>query len=118
MLRSVTARGFAPNEESCFGGRFKPLMAVSILALAGAVTIGPAQAADLYGPRDGVVDSRDDFFDRGVFNWSGLYFGGHVGGAWGDVDWTVNEAPFAPLLGQCASRMRRRQRWRHLQGRP
>jgi outer membrane immunogenic protein len=77
----------------------KSLTAVSLLALGGAAVMGPAQAADIF---DGNVDGRDGRgeFSRGEFlgpvhfNWSGIYVGGHFGGAWGDVDWTVLETPF------------------------
>jgi outer membrane immunogenic protein len=80
-------------------GLFKPLMAISVLALAFTAAAGPAQAdGPFFGPRDGVVER--DFLEVGVFNWSGLYFGGHIGGAFGgDVDWTVDDAPFVPTAG-------------------
>jgi len=31
-----------------------------------------------------------------VFNWTGIYVGGHGGYAWGDVDWTVNPPAVPP----------------------
>jgi outer membrane immunogenic protein len=95
MLRKfLTARGLAPNEEIRPRGLSKPLMVFSILALAGALGAVSAQAADLFGPRDGVADTFDEPL---VFNWTGLYFGGHVGFGSGDVDLTVNESPFLPF---------------------
>jgi outer membrane immunogenic protein len=32
-----------------------------------------------------------------AYNWSGFYIGGHVGGTWGDKDWTDVTFPAAPL---------------------
>lgn len=32
-----------------------------------------------------------------VYNWSGFYIGAHVGGAWGDKDWTEIPAAGAPI---------------------
>lgn len=30
-------------------------------------------------------------FSNTPFNWTGAYFGGHVGGGWGDTDWTFEQ---------------------------
>jgi outer membrane immunogenic protein len=95
MLRtSVTARAIAPNEETRPRGLFKPLMVFSILALAGAVSVVSAHAADIFDRGFDGSHGPGDFLETGIFNWSGLYFGGHVGGAWGDVDLNVVESPF------------------------
>ena len=34
-----------------------------------------------------------------AFNWTGFYFGGHLGYAWGNSNWTTNSAGPAPISG-------------------
>jgi outer membrane immunogenic protein len=93
MLReSSGARLVAPRQG---GGRFGPIKsftAVSLLALVGAAAVAPAQAADKGGKvsNNQYDQNEDEFGFRGpaVFDWSGIYVGGHFGGAWGDVDWS------------------------------
>jgi outer membrane immunogenic protein len=86
MLRqSGGARIVAPRQ----GGRRvgKSVTAVSLLALVGAAAIAPAQAADL-GGKVSSNQNEEEFGFRApdVVNWSGIYVGGHLGRAWGDVD--------------------------------
>jgi outer membrane immunogenic protein len=89
MLRkSVAVRGTPLKNECRRGRRLKPLAAVSLVALAVALSAGPVQAGGLF--RDGV----NDFAEFAPFIWSGLYFGGHVGFASGDVDLNVGEPAF------------------------
>lgn len=89
LCQSGAAQGMAPGGGSRRVSVFKPLMAVSILALSCAAAVGPAQATGFFDGRN-----RADFLDSGVYNWSGIYVGGHVGGAWGNADWSVLETPF------------------------
>src|ERR671931_1322961 len=93
LCQSGGAQGLAPGQGVRRVSVLKSLTAVSLLALGGAAAMGPAQAADIF---DGNVDGRDGRgeFSRGEFlgpvhlNWSGIYVGGHFGGAWGGVDLT------------------------------
>jgi outer membrane immunogenic protein len=60
---------------------------------------GGAGAADLYG-RDHIPSIKDappPILVPLAYNWSGFYFGAHVGGAWGDVDWKLKDSPFELL---------------------
>jgi outer membrane immunogenic protein len=60
------------------------LLATTAAAVA-AVSISSALAADLRRPAP-VVKAPPPVV--AVFNWTGCYIGGHVGGAWGDKSWT------------------------------
>jgi outer membrane immunogenic protein len=71
--------------------RKKWLMA-GVCAGAALAAAGGASAADLYGGP--AAPPPPMFLAPVVYNWTGLYFGGHVGGAWGDVDWDVVDSPF------------------------
>jgi outer membrane immunogenic protein len=93
MLRqSGGARIVAPRQGDRRVGPFKSLTAVSLLALVGATAVAPAQAADLGGKVKSSQTEENFGEDFGfrrpdVFDWSGVYVGAHLGGAWGDVDW-------------------------------
>jgi outer membrane immunogenic protein len=90
MLRqSGGVRIVVPRQGGRRVGPFKSLAAVSLLALVGATAVAPAQAADL-GGNVSSNQNEEEFGFRGptVFDWSGIYVGGHLGGAWGDVEWS------------------------------
>jgi len=89
LCQSGGARIEAPREGSRRVGPFKSLTAVSLLALVGAAGFAPAQAADLNG-KVSTIQNEEEFGFRKpeVFDWSGVYVGGHLGVAWGDVDWS------------------------------
>jgi outer membrane immunogenic protein len=71
----------------------KAIAIVGVLALAG-LTV-PASAADL-GARP--ITKAPIAAPIAVYDWSGFYIGGHIGGAWADKDWSVNPATvFAPF---------------------
>jgi outer membrane immunogenic protein len=84
------ARIVAPRQGGRRVGPFKSLTAVSLLALLSTAALAPVQAADFGGKVSSSSPNEDDFGFRAptVFDWSGTYVGGHVGGAWGDVDWS------------------------------
>ena len=58
--------------------RFNNIIGASV-AFAGALSASAA-IADGYGP-------RTTYAPPPIMNWTGFYIGGHVGGAWSDVDW-------------------------------
>src|SRR6266540_2015179 len=62
-----------------------PPMKRILLAVAGALAIAatPAAAADMPAP---VYKAPPPVVVP--FSWTGFYFGGHAGGAWGNVEWT------------------------------
>lgn len=64
--------------------QMKGLLAIATLAIGGALGAASADARGLGG---------------GTYDWSGLYFGLHAGGAWADVDWRhVSAVPhFNPI---------------------
>jgi outer membrane immunogenic protein len=67
---------------------------LTCFALLVALTTAPAKAADLP-----VSVKAPAPVAAPAYNWSGFYIGGHVGGAWGDKDWTFinsNVAIIAP----------------------
>ena len=93
MLRKSVASGGIPvKDESRCVSVFKPLAAVSALALAGAVTVGSAQAADLYDPRESVKDFPGAPPARACALFHGVYIGGHAGAAFHDWSWTDRDA--------------------------
>jgi outer membrane immunogenic protein len=68
-------------------------MCIGALALAG-LTL-PAPAADL-GARP--IARGPVVAPVAVYDWSGFYIGGHIGGAWSDKDWSaLPTTAFAPL---------------------
>ena len=71
-------------------------------ALALAVTTLPTSAADL-GARP--ITKAPIAAPVALYNWSGFYIGGHVGGLWADKDWTdvTPPPPFIPLGSHTAS---------------
>jgi outer membrane immunogenic protein len=83
------ARIEAPRQGERRVGPFTSLTAVSLLALVGAAGFAPAQAADLNG-KVSTIQNEEEFGFRKpeVFDWSGVYVGGHLGVASGDVDWS------------------------------
>jgi outer membrane immunogenic protein len=93
LCKSGGARIVAPRQEGRRVGPFNSLVAVSLLALVGAAAFAPAQAADK-GVKVSSNQNQDEFGDEfgfrrpDVFNWSGVYVGGHLGAAWGDVEWS------------------------------
>jgi outer membrane immunogenic protein len=62
----------------------KRALAVGIGALALAALSLPAAAADL-GARP--IGKAPVMAPVALYNWSGFYIGGHIGGVWGDKDW-------------------------------
>jgi outer membrane immunogenic protein len=60
------------------------LAGIALVGLAGA----PALAADYVPP------SVADYVPPSVYDWTGFYLGIHGGGAWSDVDWDFESAPF------------------------
>jgi outer membrane immunogenic protein len=77
----------APRKGDRRIGPFKSLTAVSLLALVAAAAGAPAQAADL-GGKVSSNQNEEEFGFRAptVFDWSGIYVGGHLGGVWNDVE--------------------------------
>jgi outer membrane immunogenic protein len=75
----------------------KRVLSLGIGALALATLSFPAAAADL-GARP--VGKAPVVAPVALYNWSGFYIGGHVGGVWGDKDWVdVTGFPvFAPTF--------------------
>lgn len=59
-------------------------LGVGALAL-GAMTL-PTSAADL-GARP--ITKAPISAPVAIYNWSGFYIGGHIGGSWGDKDWSI-----------------------------
>src|SRR5919108_1100117 len=93
LSQSGGARIVAPRKGDRRIGPLKSLTAVSLLALVGAACFAPAQAAGSGGKVSSKVTSIQNEDDFGfpaptAFNWSGVYVGAHLGGAWGDVDWS------------------------------
>jgi len=73
----------------------KRAITLGIGALALAATTLPTSAADL-GARP--IAKAPIAAPIALYNWSGFYIGGHVGGLWGDKDWTdVTAPPVVPL---------------------
>ena len=63
-------------------------MKISLGALALSVFLAaPVMAADMRMPVKAPPPVA-----VAVYNWTGFYVGAHVGGAWGDKDWTFREA--------------------------
>jgi hypothetical protein len=89
LSQSGGARTVAPRKGDRRIGPFKSLTAVSLLALVGAAGVASAQAADL-GGKVSSNQNEEEFGFRApaVFDWSGIYVGGHVGGVWSDVEWS------------------------------
>ena len=73
----------------------KLIAAVAFTAALGAGA-GAASAADL-GARP---YTRAPAYIEPIFNWSGFYIGGHIGGAWTNQEWinTANTSPSGDLL--------------------
>jgi outer membrane immunogenic protein len=93
MFRKPVASGGIPaRDESRCSGWFKPLAAISALALAGAVTVGSAQAADLYAPRESLKDAPSAPGPRACALFQGFYIGGHAGSASYDWSWDDRDA--------------------------
>jgi outer membrane immunogenic protein len=90
LCQSGGARNLAPRQGGRRVGPFKSLTAVGLLVLGGAAAMAPAQAADVFDGKVGNSQNEEEFGFRGpaVFDWSGIYVGGHLGAAWGDVDWS------------------------------
>lgn len=63
------------------------LRGLPVAALLVAATMTPASAADMYSEARSLKDGPAP-----VFSWTGFYLGGHVGGAWGDVNFVHTEA--------------------------
>src|SRR5262245_59032801 len=59
-------------------------LGIGALAL-GAMTL-PTSAADL-GARP--ITKAPISAPVAIYNWSGFYIGGHIGGSWGDKDWSI-----------------------------
>jgi outer membrane immunogenic protein len=92
LHQSGGARIEAPREGGRRVGPFTSLTAVSLLALVGAAGFAPAQAADLNGKVSTIQNDEEFGFRKPeVYDWSGVYVGGHLGVAWGDVDWSGPE---------------------------
>jgi outer membrane immunogenic protein len=93
MSRKPVAPGGNPVKDvSHCAGWFMPLAAVSALALAGAVSVGSAQAADLYDPRESLKDAQSAPGPRACALFQGLYIGGHAGSASHDWSWDDRDA--------------------------
>ena len=71
--------------DSSYNNNGRVLMRTRIVSLVvAALGVGvtqPASAADL--------PTKAPVYRAPAFNWAGCYAGGHVGGIWGDKDWTV-----------------------------
>jgi outer membrane immunogenic protein len=92
LHQSGGARIEAPREGGRCVGPVMSLTAVSLLALVSAAGFAPAQAADLNGKVSTIQNDEEFGFRKPeVFDWSGVYVGGHLGVAWGDVDWSGPE---------------------------
>jgi outer membrane immunogenic protein len=89
LSQSCRAPRMAPRQGGRGVGTVMSLTAVSLLALVSAAAFAPAQAADLNG-KVSTIQNEEEFGFRkpDVFDWSGVYVGGHLGTAWGDVDWS------------------------------
>src|SRR5918992_5432370 len=104
MSRKPVAPGGNPVKvESRGAGWVTPLAAVSALALAGAVSVGSVQAADLYEPRDSLKGAPSGPGLRACALFRGFYIGGHAGSAsydwsWDDRDAWANDAAGGSLL--------------------
>ena len=57
-------------------------LAITSSCIAGMALTQVTVAADL--PRKAPADTPQP----AVFGWTGIYIGGHIGGAWANVDWT------------------------------
>jgi outer membrane immunogenic protein len=89
LCQSSGARIEPPRQAGRRVGPFTSLAAVDLLALADAAAFAPAQAADLNG-KISTIQNEEEFGFRkpDVFNWSGVYVGGHLAAAWGEVGWS------------------------------
>src|SRR5215470_15217165 len=67
------------------GSIMKRAVTLGIGALALAATALPTSAADL-GARP--IAKAPIAAPVALYNWSGFYFGGHIGGVWSDPNWT------------------------------
>jgi len=70
------------------------LVRSALLASVACAMAFPAAAADL---RAAPITKAPAYAPAAAYNWSGFYIGGHVGGTWGDKDWTdvTFTTPFA-----------------------
>ena len=60
--------------------------------LGSAAAVAPAQAADFGGKVSSNQNEEEFGFRRPVvLNWSGIYVGAHLGGAWAYIDWSGPE---------------------------
>jgi outer membrane immunogenic protein len=59
---------------------------VAAMAFAAATGVGAASAADL-GARPYMPYTKAPAYVDALYNWSGFYVGGHVGGAWTNENW-------------------------------
>jgi outer membrane immunogenic protein len=86
LSQSCGARIEAPRQGGRGVGPVMSLTAVSLLALVSAAAFAPAQAADLNG-KVSTIQNEEEFGFRKpeVYDWSGVYVGGHLGAAWGDL---------------------------------
>ena len=64
---------------------------VGLIAVAAALRTAAAADADVYGPPPVVYGPPVTVV---LFTWTGFYFGGHVGGAWGHKTESGNPYPF------------------------
>jgi outer membrane immunogenic protein len=94
LWKSLAAAGVRLQHQSRRLDLFRPLTAASVLALACAVTFGSAGAEGLPDRRSSLKDLHAPVPVPFVYDWSGLYFGAHLGGAWGDLDRTLREGLF------------------------
>jgi outer membrane immunogenic protein len=88
MLRNWIASGSTPlNNGSRRNPPLKLLIAAGLSSLAGAVSMGPAQATDIFrGPPGSLKDFPTPVVPAcAIFH--GFYIGGHVGGAIHDWNW-------------------------------
>jgi len=63
-------------------------LALTAALLSSVAMVGSAFAADLDGAREGSLKDAPVSY-AAPFSWSGLYFGGHIGGTWSSVDYAT-----------------------------
>ncbi|MCB1526148.1 MAG: porin family protein [Hyphomicrobiaceae bacterium] len=63
-------------------------LALTAALLSSVAMVGSAFAADLDGAREGSLKDAPVSY-AAPFSWSGLYFGGHIGGTWSSVDFNT-----------------------------